>query len=333
MGMCISWIPTGVLAVGDQDNEAVVNIVYTIGEAAETHVAELSLIGTTKIGSNSGNAYLAALPEGAKVQSYTWNSEVSVVQLLSKGGLPTGIAPSTTYDHGAIIADTSNYLQNGEFQGVDGKAAIAAQGWNTLDDNAKAAIPLTGVSGFILLTAKPRAIVYVQIPTAEVNTESLQALVESVPTDGYHTKNDRWNGKNYSNQGFWLDMQSAYQQATELLNGGQSATQSAIDDAAEELEKEGISLRVIDMHTIKPIDEEIIVKAASETKAIITAEEHSVIGGLGAAVAEVVVKKCPVKMAMVGIQDRFGQSGKPQALMEEYHITAADIAKAVKETL
>ena len=237
MGMCISWIPTGVLAVGDQDNEAVVNIVYTIGEAAETHVAELSLIGTTKIGSNSGNAYLAALPEGAKVQSYTWNSEVSVVQLLSKGGLPTGIAPSTTYDHGAIIADTSNYLQNGEFQGVDGKAAIAAQGWNTLDDNAKAAIPLTGVSGFILLTAKPRAIVYVQIPTAEVNTESLQALVESVPTDGYHTKNDRWNGKNYSNQGFWLDMQSAYQQATELLNGGQSATQSAIDDAAEELEK------------------------------------------------------------------------------------------------
>ena len=103
--------------------------------------------------------------------------------------------------------------------------------------------------------------------------------------------------------------------------------------AAEELEKEGISLRVIDMHTIKPIDEEIIVKAASETKAIITAEEHSVIGGLGAAVAEVVVKKCPVKMAMVGIQDRFGQSGKPQALMEEYHITAADIAKAVKETL
>lgn len=103
--------------------------------------------------------------------------------------------------------------------------------------------------------------------------------------------------------------------------------------AAEKLEKEGISLRVIDMHTIKPIDEEIIVKAASETKAIITAEEHSVIGGLGAAVAEVVVKKCPVKMAMVGIQDRFGQSGKPQALMEEYHITAADIAKAVKETL
>ena len=103
--------------------------------------------------------------------------------------------------------------------------------------------------------------------------------------------------------------------------------------AAEELEKEGISVRVIDMHTIKPIDEEIIVKAASETKAIVTAEEHSVMGGLGSAVAEVVVKRRPTKMAMVGVQDRFGQSGKPPLLMEEYNITAADIVKAVKEAL
>lgn len=103
--------------------------------------------------------------------------------------------------------------------------------------------------------------------------------------------------------------------------------------AAEELEKDGIGVRVIDMHTIKPLDEDIIVKAASETKAVITAEEHSVIGGLGAAVAEVLVRKHPVKMAMVGIQDRFGQSGKPPVLMEEYNITAKDIVKAVKETL
>ena len=103
--------------------------------------------------------------------------------------------------------------------------------------------------------------------------------------------------------------------------------------AAEKLEKDGISVRVIDMHTIKPLDEDIIVKAASETKAVITAEEHSVIGGLGAAVAEVLVRKHPVKMAMVGIQDRFGQSGKPPVLMEEYNITAKDIVKAVKETL
>lgn len=101
--------------------------------------------------------------------------------------------------------------------------------------------------------------------------------------------------------------------------------------AAEELEKEGISVRIIDMHTIKPIDQDIIIKAAQETKSIITAEEHSVIGGLGSAVAEVVTAKCPTKVTMVGVQDRFGQSGKPAQLMEEYNITAADIVKAVKE--
>lgn len=100
--------------------------------------------------------------------------------------------------------------------------------------------------------------------------------------------------------------------------------------AAEELAAEGIDVRVIDMHTIKPLDEDIIVKAATETGAIVTAEEHSVIGGLGSAVAEVVVKKCPVKMAMVGQQDTFGESGKPDELKAKYGMTAADIVKAVK---
>ena len=100
--------------------------------------------------------------------------------------------------------------------------------------------------------------------------------------------------------------------------------------ASDSLKAEGISVRVIDMHTIKPLDEEIIIKAATETKGIVTAEEHSVLGGLGSAVAEVVCTKCPAKMAMVGVQDRFGQSGKPPLLMEEYNITAADIVKAVK---
>ncbi|MGN0719626.1 MAG: transketolase family protein [Anaerovoracaceae bacterium] len=100
--------------------------------------------------------------------------------------------------------------------------------------------------------------------------------------------------------------------------------------AAEQLAAEGIDARVIDMHTIKPLDEDIIVKAASETGAIVTAEEHSVIGGLGSAVAEVVVKKCPVKMAMVGQQDTFGESGKPDELKKKYGMTADDIVKAVK---
>ncbi len=101
--------------------------------------------------------------------------------------------------------------------------------------------------------------------------------------------------------------------------------------AAEKLAEEGVDARVIDIHTIKPLDEEIILKAAAETGAIVTAEEHSVIGGLGEAVAHTVVKKCPVKMAMVGQQDVFGESGKPDELRAKYHMTAEDIVKAAKD--
>lgn len=100
--------------------------------------------------------------------------------------------------------------------------------------------------------------------------------------------------------------------------------------AAEVLAREGISLRVIDMHTIKPIDKEIIIKAANETKGIVTAEEHTILGGLGSAVSEVVVKHCPVKMAFVGIQDTFGESGKPAELLIKYGLTADEIVKVVK---
>ncbi|QOX63302.1 transketolase family protein [Anoxybacterium hadale] len=100
--------------------------------------------------------------------------------------------------------------------------------------------------------------------------------------------------------------------------------------AAETLEKEGISLRVIDIHTIKPIDKDIIIKAAKETKGIVTAEEHTVLGGLGSAVAEVVVQNAPTKIAFVGLQDSFGESGKPAELLVKYGLTAADIVSAVK---
>lgn len=99
--------------------------------------------------------------------------------------------------------------------------------------------------------------------------------------------------------------------------------------AAEELSGSGIEVGVIDMHTIKPIDEDILVEAA-KTGAVITAEEHSVIGGLGSAVAEVLSRKSPVRMAMVGQQDTFGESGKPEELKAKYGMTAADIVKAVK---
>lgn len=103
--------------------------------------------------------------------------------------------------------------------------------------------------------------------------------------------------------------------------------------AREALAKDGISARVIDIHTIKPMDQDILVKAAKETKAIITAEEHNIVGGLGSAVAEVVAETVPVKVLRVGVEDTFGESGKPAELLEKYELTAAKIVKKVKEAL
>lgn len=99
------------------------------------------------------------------------------------------------------------------------------------------------------------------------------------------------------------------------------------------LREEGINARVIDIHTIKPIDEEIIVKAAMETGVIVTAEEHNIIGGLGSAVAEVLSENYPVPLIRVGVQDKFGKSGKPDILLQMYGLTATDIAKEAKNAL
>lgn len=101
--------------------------------------------------------------------------------------------------------------------------------------------------------------------------------------------------------------------------------------AASQLAEEGIDVRVIDMHTIKPLDEDIIIEAAKETGRIVTAEEHSIVGGLGSAVAEVLCRKCPVRVEMVGQHDTYGESGKPDELKEKYGMTAADIVRAVRE--
>ena len=103
--------------------------------------------------------------------------------------------------------------------------------------------------------------------------------------------------------------------------------------AAEELEKEGISLRVFDLHTLKPIDEEAILTAARECGCIVTAEEHPTAGGLYCAVAEVVVKGQPVPMENVSVRDTFGQSGPPEALMDAYELNAKGIAAAVRKVL
>ena len=103
--------------------------------------------------------------------------------------------------------------------------------------------------------------------------------------------------------------------------------------AAEALKAEGISARVIDMHTIKPIDRDIILKAAEETGAIVTAEEHNVIGGLGAAVAEVLVQNKSIPTEFVGVQDTFGHSASPAELLKHYGLTPENIAEKAKKAI
>ncbi len=103
--------------------------------------------------------------------------------------------------------------------------------------------------------------------------------------------------------------------------------------AAALLGKEGISARVVHIGTIKPLDQEIVVKAARETGAIVTAEEHSVIGGLGSAVAEVLSEHHPVPMKRVGIHDRFGTSGKAEELIKYFGLTPDDLVEAAREIL
>jgi len=103
--------------------------------------------------------------------------------------------------------------------------------------------------------------------------------------------------------------------------------------AAEQLEIEGISVRVINIHTLKPIDRDIIIASAKETGAIVTAEEHSIIGGLGSAVLEVLSDECPVPVIRVGVQDTFGESGKPDALLEKYGLTENHILQGCKKAI
>lgn len=99
-------------------------------------------------------------------------------------------------------------------------------------------------------------------------------------------------------------------------------------DAADTLAKQGIQAEVINVHTIKPLDEETVIASAKKTGKVVTAEEHSIIGGLGSAVAEVLARQCPTKQAFVGVQDSFGESGSPDDLLEKYGLTAEAIVKA-----
>ncbi len=125
-----------------------------------------------------------------------------------------------------------------------------------------------------------------------------------------------------------------------LVNEGKDATIIATGicvgdalQATELLEKDGVKVRLLDMHTIKPLDEAAIIKAAKDTGAIVTVEDVSILGGLGGAVAEVVCENNPVPVKRVGIKDRFGQSATIDELKKEYEISADHIARAVKDVL
>ena len=104
-------------------------------------------------------------------------------------------------------------------------------------------------------------------------------------------------------------------------------------EAAEQLAEKGMELSVVDMHTIKPVDEELIERKARETGAILTVEEHTVLGGLGSAVCETVAARYPVPVLRMGIEDRFGQSGKPEELLQHYGLTSQEIIKKVYRLL
>lgn len=101
--------------------------------------------------------------------------------------------------------------------------------------------------------------------------------------------------------------------------------------AKEELEKEGINIRVVDIHTIKPIDEELIIKCAKETKKLISIEDHSVVNGLGTAISDVLTEKYPAKLIKMGIKDRFGKSGPAKELLEYFELNSKEIVKICKK--
>lgn len=100
--------------------------------------------------------------------------------------------------------------------------------------------------------------------------------------------------------------------------------------AKEELEKQGINIRVVDIHTIKPIDRELIIKCAKETKKLVSIEDHNIIGGLGSAICEVLTEEYPAKLIRMGMKDRFGESGPAKELLRYFGLTSEDIIAVVK---
>lgn len=176
-------------------------------------------------------------------------------------------------------------------------------------------------------------------------------MVVLVPADGEETRQvilaaAKYNGPVYIRMGrlavpllFGEDYNFEIGKANVLIEGIDVAIManglmvSMALEAAEELVAEGISVSVVNVASVKPLDEETIVRIAKQTKAVVTAEEHNIIGGLGSAIAEVLGEKLPTPMVRVGLKDTFGESGRPQELLEKYGLTKGDLVKAVHEAL
>ena len=129
------------------------------------------------------------------------------------------------------------------------------------------------------------------------------------------------------NQKFEIGKMVQIGEGTDASIFATGVTVSEAIKAQEELKKEGINIRVIDVHTIKPIDQQMIIKCAKETKKLISIEDHNIIGGLGSAISEVLTEQYPTKLTRLGIKDTFGKSGKAEELMKYFGITKDDIKK------
>lgn len=134
----------------------------------------------------------------------------------------------------------------------------------------------------------------------------------------------------HQNQSFEIGKAIQIGEGTDATVFATGVTVSEALKAQEELEKQNIHIRVVDVHTIKPIDEETIVKCANETKKLISVEDHNVIGGLGSAIAEVLTTKQPTKLIRMGIPDTFGKSGKAEELLKYFKIDSQAIKDMVK---
>ena len=176
-------------------------------------------------------------------------------------------------------------------------------------------------------------------------------MVVLVPADGEETRQvilaaAKYNGPVYIRMGrlavpllfgedynFEIGKANVLKEGTDVAIMANGLMVSMALEAADELAGEGISVSVVNVASVKPLDEETIVRIANQTKAVVTAEEHNIIGGLGSAIAEVLGERLPTPMVRVGLKDTFGESGRPQELLEKYGLTKAGLIKAVHEVL